>query len=633
MNIQLKTLELQNFKGVPALRVEFSAGVTTIYGANGTGKSTIYDALLWLFFGKDSAGNAKFTVKPVGVSGVTPTVTAVCLVDGAPRKLSKVLRERWAKPRGSTETQYMGDTVDYFIDDVPRKESEYKRILSEYIPEERFSLLMGVHRFAQELPWRQRRAILAELCGLPDDETLLYGAPQFAPLRKAMHGTTVEAYQIACAAERKGVAHTLDSLPIRMDECRRSVQALETTDFAAARHEQEQLSAQCRELRAALAKLEGDALLTEARAAHKAIWAEQRALEAENTAHRQAQAAKDPRAQAQTEMQQAEQARRTLEAELASLGQSVEAGEKRLAAYDAQMEALEQETFSPAVCPTCGQGLPPEQLAAAQARWQTARQTRRETLCRDRAFLQGEVERARMEYARKTDERAGKLEQSAACAARLAACPAADAITDLPDYPTRKCALDLQAAEVLDRIHALESGQENERDRLQRALSAHEARLAVCAQTLAQEKRLHDAHARLAQLAAERDTCAARLGALDDSLALCEAFSRYKVQFLTHAVNARFRLAQFRLFREQLNGGIAECCEVVVDGVPYEDLNHAMQVNAGLDIIRTLSAHFGVSVPVVVDNAESITQLETAGLQAVRLVVSAPDTVLRVEQE
>lgn len=623
MNIQLKTLELQNFKGVPALCVEFSAGVTSIYGDNGTGKSTVYDALLWLFFGRDAAGNAKFTVKPVGVQGVTPTVTAICMVDGQTRKFSKVLRERWAKPRGCTEAQYTGDTVDYFIDDVPRKESEYKRMLSELMPEDRFSMLMGVHHFAQELPWRQRRRILADVCGLPDDETLLLCAPQFAPIKKAMGCRTVEAYQIACAAERKGVAHTMDTLPIRMDECRRGVQALETTDFAAVRQEKQQLSAQCAALRSALAKLEGDALIAEARAAHKEIWAQQRALEAENTAHRQAQA---------DDLRMGQELC-ALRMEIERAAQSIETGKRRLAAYDRQAEQMKQASCPDTVCPTCGRDLPPEQLAAAQARWEAERQARQDTLSRDRAFLQGEVERAQTEYQRKLDEQARKTAQRAAYAAEFGACPAADAMQDLPDYHTRKCALDLQAAEVLDRICALESGQENERARIVRELSAHEARLAACEQTLAEEKRLHEVHARLEQLAAERDACANRLAVLDDSLAMCEAFSQYKVQFLTHAVNARFRLAQFRLFHKQINGGIAECCDVVVDGVPYADLNHAMQVNVGLDIIRTLSAHFGVSVPVVVDNAESVTRLETAGMQAVRLVVSAPDKVLRVERE
>lgn len=632
MDVQLKTLEMQNFKGVRALRVEFSAGVTSIYGDNGTGKSTIYDALMWLFFGRDAAGNAKFTVKPAGREGVTPMVTAICMVNGQPRKFSKVLRERWSKPRGLSELRYDGDTVDYTIDDVPRKESEYKRMVSEIVKEDLFAMLMGVHHFARDLPWRERRQVLTEVCGLPDDDTLLC-TTQFAPIKKAIGQRTVEEYKLALVTERKGVNKTLDALPIRMDECRRGMETLEASNYPAAQLEKEQLGAQCKAIRTALAKLDGDAMLSDARATHKALCAEQRALEAENAAHRKAQAINDTHAAAQAEHMLLEHELTRIGMEITSVEQTILQGTQRIAAYETQARQVEGETFTAEACPTCGQTLPEEQLAQARARFEADKAQRLDNLAKDCAFMQSEVERAEQSKQRKTHEQAQKMAQKAECAARLAAWSQMDEILDLPDYQTRKCALDLQTAQVLDRIGALESGQEDERMRLTCELSALEAQAANAERVLASERRLQEARERLSELAREKETCVHKLKELDDNIALCEAFARYKVQFLTRAVNSRFQLAQFRLFHEQLNGGIADCCEVVVNGVPYADLNHAMQVNVGLDIIRTLSMHFGVSVPLVVDNAESVTQLQTLGLQVIRLVVSEKDKVLRVEWE
>ena len=54
-------------------------------------------------------------------------------------------------------------------------------------------------------------------------------------------------------------------------------------------------------------------------------------------------------------------------------------------------------------------------------------------------------------------------------------------------------------------------------------------------------------------------------------------------------------------------------------------------INAGLEIIDTLSEHWGVKLPVMVDNAESITRLAKTNTQMIRLVVSEPDKVLRLE--
>ena len=137
-------------------------------------KRQVYDALTWLLFGKDSHGSGTFSVKPIDLpAGVTPEVTAVLSVNGEVLKLRKTLREKWEKHRGSAEARYAGDKRDYFIDDVPRKENEYKRIISDYIDEEHFKLLTSVYAFARDMHWKDRRALLAEVCGLPDDRTLL----------------------------------------------------------------------------------------------------------------------------------------------------------------------------------------------------------------------------------------------------------------------------------------------------------------------------------------------------------------------------------------------------------------------------------------------------------------------------
>ncbi len=153
----VQSLDIENFKGIRSLHLDFSSTVTNIYGDNAAGKTTVYDALTWLLFGKDSSGSAKFSVKPAGASGVMPTITAVCLVGGQPRKLRKVLQERWSKPRGGAAAQYEGDTVDYTVDDVPKKEAAYKQMIAEMADENLFWLLTGVHHFARELPWKECR--------------------------------------------------------------------------------------------------------------------------------------------------------------------------------------------------------------------------------------------------------------------------------------------------------------------------------------------------------------------------------------------------------------------------------------------------------------------------------------------
>ena len=72
---------------------------------------------------------------------------------------------------------------------------------------------------------------------------------------------------------------------------------------------------------------------------------------------------------------------------------------------------------------------------------------------------------------------------------------------------------------------------------------------------------------------------------------------------------------------------------MVYDGIPYISVNNGMKINLGIDIINTLSMAYGVRVPLFVDNAESVTNLETCGSQIIRLVVSENDKELRVNYE
>ena len=61
--IKIKRLSLENFKCHDQLTLTFNGGNASIYGDNASGKTSIYDALTWLLFGKDSAGNGENLLK------------------------------------------------------------------------------------------------------------------------------------------------------------------------------------------------------------------------------------------------------------------------------------------------------------------------------------------------------------------------------------------------------------------------------------------------------------------------------------------------------------------------------------------------------------------------------------------
>lgn len=636
MEIELKSLDLVHFKCFPKLHLDFHEGVNSLFGANAAGKTSVYDALTWLLFDKDSAGHSRPAVKPTGApAGAMPEVTAILEVDGEPIKLRKVLREKWEKPRGSSIERYAGDTRDYYIDDVPLAENEYKRRIAELIDERQFKLLTDVWAVTSKMHWKDRRTLLAEICGLPEDKQLLATAPQFAELTEKVGRRTVDEYKSVLMKQRKDMNANLNTLPVRVDECSRMVAELESLDFAAAHSESDRLQAERERVQGELVKLTNNTLAAQARNELGALQNQLRELETENNAHLASQRVpvEDETPVLTAALDRAKCEADRLTRAVAQERDLVLNGETRLDDYRARWRAIDAETCG-TTCPVCHQPLPQDMLETSQDAFAAHQKQRKDALLEDSKMVKQGIAAAKDRLL--TAETALKTAQDEVQKAQISLdsyTPPVEVVPEnLPDYDRRKGAILTLIADADKRIDRLTSDTEQERRRLETALSAVTAEKLRHDAVLAKEQTLSDTRRRIADLQAEQRTAAAEMEQMDRLIAMCEEFTRYRVQAITESVNSKFRLTRWRLFTEQVNGGLADCCEPMdMNGSTFEGTNNAMQINIGMDIIDTLSAHFGRRVPLFVDNAESVTHLQPIGSQVVRLVVSEQDKELRIE--
>ena len=344
-----------------------------------------------------------------------------------------------------------------------------------------------------------------------------------------------------------------------------------------------------------------------------------------------------------------------------------------------------QEAFEGGNCPTCGQELPMKMLAEAKARFETRKAARLKDI-EGRARINGENAEAARKTSRENREKAeltnrsldkaqmdlkaamerpreirdldGYQEDLQALRTKLenmeaeinmpdyqtrlapihAMLKAHEAVKDMPGYAEAKAALDAALAE--EQAQAAREADEKARSAAERrertaALRVKERELGAqekqLTEFLGQRATLDYTNKRIGELRDDQRQAAAELEQTEALLFAIEDFTRWKMRFVEDSVNGLFRIVTFRLFLEQANGGVAERCDVVVDGVPYAALNNGARINAGLDIISRLGEHYGVRVPLFIDNAESVTRLEDAGTQVIRLVVSEQDKRLRVE--
>jgi exonuclease SbcC len=135
---------------------------------------------------------------------------------------------------------------------------------------------------------------------------------------------------------------------------------------------------------------------------------------------------------------------------------------------------------------------------------------------------------------------------------------------------------------------------------------------------------------RIKELEAEERKLAQQISEFEGHKFLIEKFVKTKVSMLEESINSKFQAVTFKLFDVQINGGVNECCEAMINGVPYADANRAAQINAGIDIINTITRHYGITAPVFVDNAEAVNELIPCDSQVIRLLVSN-DKTLKVE--
>ena len=137
---------------------------------------------------------------------------------------------------------------------------------------------------------------------------------------------------------------------------------------------------------------------------------------------------------------------------------------------------------------------------------------------------------------------------------------------------------------------------------------------------------------RIAQLQKEQKEIGQKVADQEQMLYLLEEFIRFKLDKVSESINSHFMTVNFKLFDMQLNGGMKDCCECTVNGVPYSTLNSGHGIVAGLDIIRSLSELYGVSVPIFVDNAESLNEFNVPDMNAQLILLSvSEDKQLKVE--
>ncbi len=649
MDVRLQSMKLNNFKGLREFAATFG-DKPRIYGDNATGKTTLFDAFFWVLFDKDSANRKDFEIKTLGpdnqpIHGIEHSVEVVLAVDGKTVELKKVYAEKWTKRRGSATAEFTGHTTEYFVDGVPVKQTDYKDRIASILQEDTFKLLTSPLYFNEVLNWQKRREILLQVCGDVTNEEVIASNDALAELPELIGNRTIEDFRKVVNAKRNEINKELEKIPVRIDEASRAKPDASKLDAAALQSELDALQYEIQSGEQIILDLQNGAGTMDVEKQLREV--DLQMLQRKQALQQEGVEGLAPKQQAVATMQG--DLYRIQEA-IANHEDSIRASTTKIAALESQIQTLRSEwadvnatqcpdSDATDTCPTCGQPLPEAQVQEAREKAVADFNVKKSQRLRDIAEA-GKQKKAELESAQKILQSATESCESSRqlladytdrlIAAKDDLAQSQQSVGD-PSQDTEYCNLQQQKDALAAKLETLRLSTEKEVARIRESINNTRSKATQIARDLAMCSQAQELDKRIQTLRDQERTLAAEYEKLEASLFLTEEFVRTKVQLLESHINSKFERARFKLFSEQVNGGLAETCETLYNGVPYGSLNNAMRINIGLDILNTLSRHYDLHAPIFIDNAEAVTELLPTEGQCIALYVSEADKQLRIE--
>jgi len=634
--MKLTKLELLNFKGLKSFAININGDVV-IRGDNATGKTTVFDSVCWLLFGKDSLDRADFEIKTLDggkpIHKVDHEVTGTFTLDkGGTVELKRVYREKYSSPRGG-EVTLTGHTTDYFVDGVPKKEKEYKEIVSSLVDESIFKLITNPLYFNETYSWQNRRKLLLEMCGDIDDISVINSRDDLRRLAELLEGRTVDDHRKVVAAKKTAINKELDMIPVRIDEAMRNKPEI-ASDKEKLIRDIETLSAGIDEVEKQKAIIQNGFSSTEKESKIRDI---KRQLEVQSSKvlsdyHKQKQRLRDEYEASLTKLKMVEVDRDRCADRRDELNKEIERESKRIATLQSEFDTFNAQQFNKESCPTCGQALPADKQAALEAEFNTNKSKKLEEwkgLIESAVKLKANYEEQQEIMSSKIDSLTTEVSQySDAYNVKF---KEYEAYSE-PNVEGDPVYTDLKAQLFLLEIDDEPGAEAEELAKLDEELSSMKSKKAGLETELNKFKLIDDINHRILELENQQQKLVAEKNALDEAAFLMDEFIKAKVNMLEENINSRFKLARFKMFNVMLNGNVEECCETTYKGVPYRSMNNAARINVGLDIINALTSYYKVNAPVFIDNAEAVTEFVPVNSQTIKLIVDESEPQLVVKE-
>lgn len=658
-------MHLVNFRGHKDLKINFS-DLTEISGDNRLGKSTVFDAFVWGLFGKDQFDRKDFEITPI-VDGkrldrVDSEVIILIDYDGREMELKRVLHQKWVRRRGTAEEVFDGCETLYYINDVPLKASEYKARVDLMIEETVFKLITNPAAFLG-LHWTKQREFLFQIAGTVSDAEIAASDDRFLKLLDLVNGKSLIEFKKEIAARKKKLKADLEDINPKIDQTTRLMPAEQDwskieSDIAEAEKEialiDAILSNHSKAVRAQYEDIQGK------RKQIDELKNKQREVVNAATAKAQDDAFEENQKQAsgKNEINNLEREARQADENRDSIAKTVENYKANKASKESEIIKLrekwtaenEKEYTAKAgclICPVfqteCSDPLATEKHTEAQekakAAFFEAKQSALAGIDKD-----GKLVKLDLEYC---NEKIAEFEiklNAATESVLIAEEKLKEAKAMYVDFetvrPKQVIASELpQWQEFETQIRKIEAEIEKvelnnpatDTSEYTNSKAYHNQNRDMLKATLNNRDIISKYKAEIKNLEIQASELAQQIADLEKQEFTIDAFNKVKIDECDRRINRMFQIVKFQLFDKTNEGNEFEACiPLNKAGVPIAATNTAERINAGLDIINTLSNFYNVSAPVFIDNSEAVNAFIPTNAQMVNLRVTK-ESVLTIK--
>ncbi|MCJ1763136.1 hypothetical protein MT414_14045 [Mammaliicoccus sciuri] len=656
MEIKLIKLVLDNFKGAKHFELNAEGKDIVVKGENNTGKTTIADAFYWLLFNKDSKGATKFSIKTLDSAGeeinnLKHSVYAVLNIDGKEQHIKKTYSEKWTRKRGQAKSTFTGHETVYELgateDELtPKKLKDFNEFINSIISDEQIFKLTTNPFWFNSLKQDERKKILMSLVDEVTDEDVINSDNKLKELKKLLGDGSLEDFKMRISRNKKSINEDLKAIPVRVDEINHNMPDVRKYNKQKLEEELTEINNQIKQIDIEIKDVENGLKIEKIEKDIKS-----KELDIQYLKDNHNHGSKRELSSLINQDSELQRAIATKRRDLSNLTAELQKNECVMEEQNEKFKALgikhkelvnEQKEFTTAtVCDCCGQDIPEhmqqEAIQKMKENYNTDKSERLEKIQSDGIEIRNKVKQlseqndeieSTIEELKEEIEKETKNVEEIKESIKKIESNNTDA-KDTDEYKQLDSEIKALKEKKEQSIQSMSEDVQNIVKSKKEPLINQQQEIKQKLDDIQVSQRAVD---RIKELETKQEQLAQEYNELEHATFLTEEFTKQKVNLMEGSINDKFEITKFKLFDVQINQGVQDVCIATHNGVPFDSgLNNAARINVGLDIINALSKHYNFYAPIMIDNAESVTDVHKTTSQQIQLEVSKKDKALTVE--